>query len=251
MRRISVLISLLGLLISAFGCSSVSKLEQAEYSPKRFGAETPSAPSLPTGEKEDSMINFLRNENGKEGGGEKAAETKRLIIYTATFSIGVYEIDSAVDRAKKSAEEVGGYVQEEGDNYVVLRVPAKSFWETVEKIRAIGRVIEKRVKAQDVTEEYLDLELRLKAKKEYLAALKELLSKAQNTEEILEVQRQIGAVIEEIESLEGRLRYLASKVAYSTILARFQLEYTRGERKLHLPFEWLYTLGIENLLKKF
>src|SRR5690606_18336536 len=75
-----------------------------------------------------------------------------------------------------------------------------------------------KVNAQDVTEEYYDLETRLKTKKEVEARYIEILkSKAKTVEEILIAEDKIRYLREEIEAVEGRLRLLKNKVGLSTI----------------------------------
>jgi len=75
----------------------------------------------------------------------------------------------------------------------------------------------KKVTAKDVTEEYVDLNIRLDNNLAYLNQYKEILRKASSVKEILEVQEKIRNIEEEIESKKGRLKYLDDKVKYSTL----------------------------------
>ena len=65
---------------------------------------------------------------------------------------------------------------------------------------------------------------------------------------MLEIQKEIGRVIEEIESMEGKLRYLADRVSFSTISVRLALATTQTNRSFRLPFRWIEALGIEHLV---
>ena len=182
------------------------------------------------------------------GGDDAPARPKRLIVYTAQYLLSVYDLDDSSKRIIKLAEDSGGYVSTQTNELVRVRVPADTFREMVEKLEAIGRILHKELNAQDVTEQHTDLSLRLAAKKKYLETLQKLLEKAQDAKAMLEIQKEIGRVIEEIESMEGRLRYLADQVAYSTITVRLQLATKASSRRFRLPFGWVESLGIEHLV---
>ena len=79
------------------------------------------------------------------------------------------------------------------------------------------RIDHKSVDARDVTEQYVDLRSRLQTKKKVAERYQELLRKANNIKEILEVEERLRILQEEIEAKEGQLRYLTHQVSYSTI----------------------------------
>jgi hypothetical protein len=80
-----------------------------------------------------------------------------------------------------------------------------------------GQVTNKSINTRDVTTEFIDLESRLENKREYLARYRELLKQAKTVKDILEIEQQIRVIVEEIESSEGRLKYLSDQVSYSTL----------------------------------
>ena len=80
-----------------------------------------------------------------------------------------------------------------------------------------GEVKYKEIDARDVTEQFIDLETRLANKKSYLLKYKELLNQAKTVKDILEIETNIRAIEEEIESTYGRLKYLSDLVDYSTL----------------------------------
>ncbi len=101
---------------------------------------------------------------------------------------------------------------------VVARVPAASFSGALEQIRAAGeRVLQEKVTGQDVTEEYLDLEARIRTQKALEAQFLEIMKQARKVEEALNVQRELASVRTEIERLEGRRRFLDNQSSLSTI----------------------------------
>ena len=75
----------------------------------------------------------------------------------------------------------------------------------------------KEISSQDVTEQYIDLEARMNAKKKLEKRYLELLSKANKVSEILEIEKELAVIREEIEAKEGQLKYLQSQISMSTI----------------------------------
>lgn len=109
-----------------------------------------------------------------------------------------------------------------------LRVPAGSLDSLVEDLEAaLGAPDHKSIQAQDVTEQYIDLETRMANKRAYLEQYRQLLTQARTMEDMLKVREQIRILEEEIESVTGRLRYLSDQVALST------LELTLVEQKAY------------------
>lgn len=107
---------------------------------------------------------------------------------------------------------------------VVARVPATQFASALDQIRNAGeRVIQERISGQDVSEEYLDLEARLRTKKALEAQFLEIMKQARKVEDALEVQRELADVRTEIEQLEGRRRFLENQAALSTITTTLQM----------------------------
>lgn len=184
------------------------------------------------------------------GGGEGEAPKKpsRMIIYTALFVLNVYDREEASKKVVELAREAGGYVATQTNEAVEIRIPANSFVKLTEALPEIGRVLQKDIRARDVTEQFTDLKLRIAAKRKYLESLQKLLEKAQSAQAMLEIQKEVGKVVEEIESMEGRLRYLADQIAFSTISVRFNLATQEAHRAFRLPFRWVEELGLEHLL---
>lgn len=175
-------------------------------------------------------------------------DPSRKVIYNADFEVRVSNLEHARERTRAIAVELGGHMQKEQNLAVTLRVPAAGFAAAVEQIGALGPIVSREVTASDVTEEFLDLEIRLKVKQDYLAQLNRLYEQGGALKDLLEIKREVDKVTEEIERLKGRLRFLGDRIAMSTITVRFQLTTTHIDRRFKLPFSWLETLGIENLL---
>lgn len=123
-----------------------------------------------------------------------------------------------------------GYVsQDNAESYgnrsvytLTLRIPAAHFENLLTDITTTAKNIEQQdIKALDVTEEFIDVASRIQTKKELESRYKALLGKATKIEEILSIEKEIEILRSDIESYEGRLNYLKSSIAYSTLTVVF------------------------------
>ena len=154
-----------------------------------------------------------------------------MIITTASITMEVRNVTLALDPLKAIARNHGGYISSLSMNAksgghqsaaVTMRIPAHSFDSAAGEIKALGSVKSESVTADDVTEEYVDLQARKSALAGQLAQYRRIIERAENVSEILEVQVQIERVQVEIDRIEGRLRYLDNRVAYATITVLIQ-----------------------------
>jgi hypothetical protein len=140
--------------------------------------------------------------------GSTAATAEPRIIKTGNLSL---EVSSARD----SAEKVGAEATKRGG---FVRVPSDKFEETMSAMKALAiRVSTDSVNGEDVTEQYTDIEARLRNAKAQETQYLAILEKAETVQDILSVQQYLSGVRYEIESLEGQLKYLGNKTDYSTI----------------------------------
>lgn len=132
--------------------------------------------------------------------------------------------------------ELKGYISNENtsqydrriENTLTIRIPAESFDALLQKIESGAEKVDaKNIEVQDVTQEYIDLDARVRTKKELEARYQELLRRANTVEEILKIEEQIGNIRTEIESAEGRLRYLSKQVTYSTLTVTYYEQNTQ------------------------
>jgi len=101
---------------------------------------------------------------------------------------------------------------------LTIRVPSKFFDKLIYGLESGSeKLLYKNISARDVTEEFIDIEARLKTKKEVEKRYIQLLARAKNIKEILEVEEKLRVIREEIEAREGRLNYLKKQVSFSTI----------------------------------
>ncbi len=152
------------------------------------------------------------------------AESKK-IIKTGNMTVEVRDLAASKVRIDSLVSRSGGYYALENYNdygyrsYTLqVRIPVRSYEDFIASVeKGPGKVTQKEIKAQDVTEQFVDLETRLANKRSYLERYRGLLKQARNIEEILEVETHIRQLEEEIESVEGRLRYLGDQVSYSSL----------------------------------
>lgn len=182
--------------------------------------------------------------NAESNAGDDTSAERRVVIYNAAFRVVVPEIEASIKKAEALAAELKGWVQGiEGDS-ISVRVPAARFHDAVSRVEGMGRVAHREVKAADVTEEYVDLEARLKNARAVRERLLALLEKAEDVKAALEVEKELMRVGEEIERIEAKLALLKNRVAYSTISITFERVYRAAPtpQLMKLPFQWLKEL---------
>ena len=151
----------------------------------------------------------------------------RLILRTGQASIEVDSLETAMARLRQLARRAGGFVADaavqSGRNQVrqatlELKVPSARFDELTEGLEPIGRLEFVNVSAEDVSEEFVDLAARAANGRRLEERLVELLrTRTGKLQDVLSVERELARVREEIERIEGRLRYLKTSAELSTL----------------------------------
>jgi hypothetical protein len=160
------------------------------------------------------------------GNKQKSTIDKRKLIKKGNLSVEVEDLTSAKNKIEKTIKDIGGYCDneqyEEDDvskKYIYkIRVPFDKFELLVSTIEnGTNKVLKKEITSEDVTSEFVDNEMRLKNRRDYLQRYNELLKKAQSVKDIIEIQSKIDEIEEEIERSEGMLKYLTDQISYSTL----------------------------------
>ncbi len=154
----------------------------------------------------------------------------RKIIRNADLKLETKSPEEAQQKITAIAENKNGFViastqkstgsQVAGRDLVTMtiRIPSDKFEESLTEIRKTAdRVVVETVTGQDVTEEFVDIQARLKTKKALEERFLEIMKQAKNVEDTLEVERQLADVRTEIERIEGRKRFLENQTSLSTI----------------------------------
>ena len=151
-----------------------------------------------------------------------------MIIRTVTMTIAVGNVDATFKQVEQLVNEQRGYlagtsIRQDGDRQVAtvtLRVPADptTYQLTLERLRGLAeRVVDEQSQAQDVTEEYVDLESRMRNLQASETALLAVLAKATRVEDIIAVQRELTNVRGQIEQIQGRKQALERRADMATI----------------------------------
>lgn len=157
--------------------------------------------------------------------------SQRLVIKNATISVQVESVAAAEASLRARAEQLGGYVvsvqttgsDEYQSSLVTFRVPAARFEEALAGVEGLARkVLARSVSGDDVTEEFVDLESRLRNLEATRDRLLDLLTRATRVEDALQVNQALTDVQGQIEQIRGRMQYLTQSAAFSTITADLQ-----------------------------
>jgi len=179
---------------------------------------------------------------------------RRIVIYSAGYRIVVKDVETAMTSMEQITESTGGYVQLIDGDRITVRVPVARYQETMERVEVLGKVVHRKMEATDVTEEYVDLEARLKNARAVRGRLEALLEMAEDVIGALEVEKELKRLGEEIERLEAKLELIKNRVALSSISVTFERvarSATGLIRTAELPFEWLRQLDPQRLLRTY
>ena len=214
---------LLTLAVALSGCSRQKSELQARLSTSE---QKPIAEPIEA----QKRTNYSLDQTEKAVSVEAAVDRK--IIRDANLTIEVASTTEAQQRVTSIAETLGGFVvtsearqrqdsepaKRTLDIKLVIRVPSGQFNAALEQIEKLATNLpERNVTGQDVTEEFIDLDARLKTQKALELQFLDIMKQAKKVNDALEVQSQIAGVRTEIEKLEGRRRFLESKSSLSTI----------------------------------
>ncbi|MFN8455689.1 MAG: DUF4349 domain-containing protein [Anaerolineae bacterium] len=150
----------------------------------------------------------------------------RLIIKNAELELLVENSDATINRGLGIVAHYGGYVisnrtwfQDEF-KYATLTigVPVQNFEEMLRQLKELAiTVTNETASGEDVTDQFVDFESRLRNSEATAARIREFLAQTQNVQESLEVNRQLAQVEAEIEQIKGQMKYLKDRAAFSTI----------------------------------
>lgn len=161
-------------------------------------------------------------------GSDEAAGFNRKLIYRANLVMPVEDYSKAQTALRDLVALSGAYILqfsenantgERGGSYTI-KVAANGFVSLLDGLEKISPSLQRNVQGQDVTEEYVDLNSRLKAKQMVETRLLGFMEKASKTDELLAFSNELSKVQEAIEQIKGRIRYLDQNVSFSTIELR-------------------------------
>lgn len=198
------------------------------------GREDSVSPSSVSGGSSAPAADGARGESGAlSSGSVLPADWNQRIVRTAELTLTVANVEQAIAAARDTATSAGGQVLSSSTSYsgdrqfamLTIEVPSDRFDAVMSALRGhplVEQVEHETTSSQDVTEEYVDLQARLRNAEATEQRFLALQTQATRLEDILALEREISRVRGEIEQLKGRLTYLERRTSYSRIDLRLQ-----------------------------
>jgi hypothetical protein len=155
---------------------------------------------------------------------------ERKIIKEGQLSFETAKVSETKNLIVSAVQELNGYISKDNVNdysdrlehRLVIRIPSEKFDLLLNKVSESAEKLDsKNIDVIDVTEEYIDIDTRIKTKKELENRYKELLKQATKIDEILSIERELAQLRSDIESVEGRMNYLKDRISYSTLTVTY------------------------------
>ncbi len=142
---------------------------------------------------------------------------ERKIVKSAWVNLTVDDVDSVRSQLVALAQSYQGYVQQ-GELYSIsLRLKNEFLDQALAQVETLGKVTQRTIRTEDVTDRYFDLETRISSLETTHARYLALLEKAYTVSDILPIEKELERITQELESLKGQQQRLSDQVAYSTI----------------------------------
>ncbi|WP_037671808.1 DUF4349 domain-containing protein [Streptomyces griseus] len=221
--------ALAGLLLAAAlavtGCSAADDSgASASAADDRAGAAAPEVAGNGAGGEKAAAG---RTDGGKSGTATAPTKiTANRIIRTASLTVQVKDVPKALDRARTTAENAGGYVGDEtttrddaGDERtrVVLRVPTEKYDEVLTDLQGAGKLLDRTAKAQDVTDQVVDVESRIASQRASVARVRELMDRATRLSDVVELEGELSRRQSDLEALLAQQSSLKDRTSMATI----------------------------------
>lgn len=176
---------------------------------------------------EDSSAEETSADDEKAKTNSAGAAINRMVIFNAEMALRVENYEKARNALEQKANSYNGYIvqssssrydDEQQSGTMTFRIPQENFQAFLNDAEGLAvKVNNRQVSGQDVTEEYVDIESRLKSKRAVEARLLEFMKQAQKTEDLLKISSDLANVQEEIEQIAGRKKFLENQTAFSTV----------------------------------
>ncbi|MFF6988566.1 DUF4349 domain-containing protein [Streptomyces sp. NPDC010273] len=152
--------------------------------------------------------------------------TASSIIRTASLSVRVKDVPKALDEARTTTENAGGFVGNESTTrdgqghertQVVLRVPSDKYDEVLADLEGAGRLLQRTAKAQDVTDQVVDVESRIASQRASVARVRELMDRATKLSDVVELEGELSTRESDLEGLLAQQASLKDRTSLATI----------------------------------
>ncbi|MFE0461501.1 DUF4349 domain-containing protein [Kitasatospora sp. NPDC058965] len=161
-------------------------------------------------------------------GGTAAPVTARAMAYNARLDLRVADLDAAVGRATDLATGANGYVEHEntsaGTAELVLRIPSADFGPSLERLAALGTVLARSQQADDLTQQQVDLDSRVKSQQASVDRIRGLMQDAKSLADVVSLEGELSKRESDLESLQRQAQELATKTSLSSVTLEFSTE---------------------------
>ena len=215
-------IVLLGISLLLNGCSSASYISNTDKATSEIATEEI---------KQESTMDTLNSTTGNSNiQFDTSNKLNRKVIKTGIINLQTKTFDVTVQQVMDKVNNIGGFIQNcsIGGNdlydtysrrsaYLSIRIPNIEFDQFMNESEQFGNVTSKSIEGEDVTDQYMDTEIRLETLEIQAERLKELLKQAGDLDKLFKIEKELANVTYEIESLKGTLKKYDSLIDYSTI----------------------------------
>ncbi|MGQ4435176.1 MULTISPECIES: DUF4349 domain-containing protein [unclassified Streptomyces] len=152
--------------------------------------------------------------------------TASSIIRTASLSVRVKDVPKALDEARTTTENAGGFVGNESTTrdgqghertQVVLRVPSDKYDEVLADLEGAGKLLQRTAKAQDVTDQVVDVESRIASQRASVTRVRELMDRATKLSDVVELEGELSTRESDLEALLAQQASLKDRTSLATI----------------------------------
>ncbi|MCZ9354909.1 DUF4349 domain-containing protein [Streptomyces mutabilis] len=174
--------------------------------------------------------------NDRQGAGGGKAEGARAstppkaaanhVIRTASLTVQVEDVPKALDEARETTENAGGYVGDETTGRdanghertrVTLRVPVDSYQDVLDDLEGAGKLLNRNAKAEDVTDQVVDVESRIKSQRASVVRVRELMDRATKLSDVVTLEGELSSRQAELEALLAQQASLKDRTGLATI----------------------------------
>lgn len=179
---------------------------------------------------ESPKADYAAEEQGTAGTAPvttSAQTPNRKLIVKLSMDMRVDNIEKSILDAEAMAVTAGGYTREsyqnESSGQLTIMIPAGKVDTFVSSLRSLGKIINSNRKTEDVTDSYFDTQIRIKNLETEIETMRNLLQKpGWKVSEILEIEREIRRLTDELESLKGHITNLDRQITYSEVRISFE-----------------------------
>lgn len=167
----------------------------------------------------------------------------RLLVWSAYLTFEVDNVKSGMENTRNIADKLNGYIESSSGNgestgSVVMKIPAASFQNAITLIQGMGDCTSTRIVSQDVTDQFVDVQARLKSKIELRERLRKLLDRAAEVKDVIAIETELTRLQGEIEAMEGTVKRLQGQIDYGTIYVTFERKTILGPVGLVFKGAW-------------